>query len=217
MAAAKPLLRFVGIDKAFFSVPVLKSVSFDVHAGRITGLVGENGAGKSTLMNLLGGNLQPDSGQMFLADQPHTPRSPAEAKHAGIAFVHQELNLFPNLTLAENLCLTSFPHPGGPGEVSASGFRPIDRRQLREVARSRLSAVGLQQDPDTPLELLSAGERQLVEIAKALGSHPRLLILDEPTEGIQPSIIKDIERAIRVLAESGDMAILLVEQYYDFA
>lgn len=172
-----PAVSFDGIEKGFFGVPVLKRVRFSARAGRITGLVGENGAGKSTLMNLLGGNLQPDSGQLQVNGLPYAPRSPGDARAAGIAFVHQELNLFPNLSIAENLFLTEFPRAVG-------GLPWIDRRKLRDRARHLLDQVDLSHDPDTPVERLPPGERQLLEIARALGAQAHLLLLDEPTTSL---------------------------------
>src|SRR5688500_18697270 len=103
-----PLLEFVRIEKAFFGVKVLQGVSLAVPEGGMIGLVGENGAGKSTLMNILGGNLTPDAGSLRLAGEAFAPKGPAAAARAGIAFIHQELNLFPNLSIAENIFLTTF-------------------------------------------------------------------------------------------------------------
>ena len=145
----KPALQFSSISKSFFGVPVLKDVSFAVPAGHTLGLVGENGAGKSTLMNILGGNLSADDGRMLLGAEPYAPASPQDATRAGVAFIHQELNLFPNLSIAENLFLTAFPRRAG----------LIRRRVIRERARALLDAVGLQLPPETLIEQLSAGER----------------------------------------------------------
>lgn len=170
-------LEFDGICKSFHGVPVLKEVRFEIPAGRTVGLVGENGAGKSTLMNILGGNLRPDAGSMALDGHSYAPATPAEAERAGIAFVHQELNLFANLTIAENLFLGRFPRP--------ARWAPwIDRRRMHDRTRELLDEVGLKQTPETRVERLSAGERQLVEIAKALGRDARWIILDEPTTSL---------------------------------
>ncbi len=168
--------EFRQVSRSFGGVRVLNEVSFGVGAGRTVGLVGENGAGKSTLMNLVGGNLQPDTGGMLLNGCAYHPGSPAEATRLGIGFVHQELNLFTNLTIAENLHLTALPRVGP--------WPLVDRNSLRERTRSLLDRVGLNLDPDTPVERLAAGERQLVEIARALGQETRLLILDEPTTSL---------------------------------
>lgn len=169
------LIQFESIGKSFGGVPVLKDVSLSLPGGQTLGLVGENGAGKSTLMNILGGNLRPDTGRMMLAGRPYAPAGPAEAAAAGVAFVHQELNLFPNLTIAENLFLTRFPRRAG---------WLVRRGTLHEQTARLLGEVGLAADPDTPVEALSPGERQLVEVARALSFEPRLLILDEPTTSL---------------------------------
>ena len=171
-----PLLVIDSIRKGFGGVPVLRGVSLSIAPGRTLGLVGENGAGKSTLMNILGGNLRPDSGHMEWAGRPYLPASPSDASAAGIAFIHQELNLFPNLSIADNLFLTRFP---------VRGRLPwIDRPRLHAAAAGLLDQVGLAVHPGTAVGQLSAGERQLVEIARALRLEPRLLILDEPTTSL---------------------------------
>jgi ABC-type sugar transport system ATPase subunit len=126
-------------------------------------------------MNVLGGNLAPDAGEMLLLDRPYHPRKPADAALAGIAFIHQELNLFPNLSIAENLFLTAFPR-------TAAGT--IRRRALRQKAADLLREAGLDLDPEMKVERLSAGQRQQVEIAKAIGQDARLIIFDEPTTSL---------------------------------
>ncbi len=198
----KPAVAFDRIEKSFFGVKVLKGVSFGVGAGRIVGLVGENGAGKSTLMNLLGGNLQPDAGELRVNGQPYAPRHPNEARAAGIAFVHQELNLFPNLSLAENLFLTDFP-------LAGTGVPWIDRRALRARATKLLQQVGLDHAPDMLVERLPAGERQLVEIAKALGADARVIILDEPTTSLSARECERLFALVQQLRERG-LAIIYI-------
>src|SRR4051794_36976091 len=106
---AEFLLEFREIRKGFFGVPVLRDVDLALREGRVLGLVGENGAGKSTLMNVLGGVFPPEAGRMTLAGAPYAPANPSEAARRGVAFIHQELNLFPNLSIAENLVLPAFP------------------------------------------------------------------------------------------------------------
>ncbi|MDO8542055.1 MAG: sugar ABC transporter ATP-binding protein [Opitutaceae bacterium] len=171
-----PAVEFQGIDKNFSGVPVLRAVTFSVAAGRTLGLVGENGAGKSTLMNILGGNLRSDHGRMVLAGQPYAPGHPTDASRRGVAFIHQDLNLFSNLTIAENIFLTSFPRLGGAPWIA--------QRRLHTRTTQLLHDVGLDLAPDTPVERLSTGECQLVEIARALSVDARLIILDEPTTSL---------------------------------
>lgn len=173
---APAALEFVGIEKAFAGVTVLRAVSFVVGAGRTLGLVGENGAGKSTLMNILGGNLRPDAGRMILSGQPYEPARPTDATRARVAFIHQELNLFTNLTIAENIFLTALPR--------AAGLPLIARAALRARTAALLREVGLDVSTDTRVDELSTGESQLVEIARALGIGARLIIFDEPTTSL---------------------------------
>jgi ribose transport system ATP-binding protein len=193
------MIEFSNIDKAFFGVKVLKAVSFAVPPGQTVGLVGENGAGKSTLMNILGGNLRPDAGEMRLNGERFAPASPREAERAGVAFIHQELNLFPNLAIAENIFISAFPR------------RPwlpfIDRRGARERTRQLLSEVNLSASPDTPVERLSAGERQLVEIAKALSFGARLIIFDEPTTSLAP---RETERLFAIMARLRERGLSMI-------
>ncbi len=162
------------IGKSYFGVQVLKGISLQLASGRTLGLVGENGAGKSTLMNILGGNTPADVGSMTINEQPYRPSNPRDAEDLGIAFIHQELNLFSNLSIAENLFLTSFPCKLG----------WIDRQTMIARSVSFLKQVGLNLSPKLRVENLSAGERQLVEIAKALRQDAKLIILDEPTTSL---------------------------------
>ena len=166
------------ISKAFFGVSALHDVSLSINSGRILGLIGENGAGKSTLMNIIGGVVQPDTGTMLLNGQTYAPNNPAEASQAGIAFIHQELNLFSNLNIAENIFISDFPKRRiGPLAV-------IDRNAIRERTRDLLNQVDVNLAPDTAVERLSPGERQLVEIAKALRKDASIIIFDEPTTSL---------------------------------
>lgn len=169
------ILQCSQIEKRYFGVPVLRGVNLALAPGQVLGLVGENGAGKSTLMNILGGVVQADGGTMMLAGEAYAPQTPADATRRGVAFVHQELNLFTNLSIAENLFLPHLPR---------GRFSLLDRKTMRTKAAELLAAVHLQIAPDTLVESLSPGERQLVEIAKALGQEARLMIFDEPTTSL---------------------------------
>ncbi len=204
MTGRSPLLTCSDIGKAFGAAPVLSGVAFQLEAGRALGLVGENGAGKSTLMNILGGNLRADTGAMRLDGAPYAPRDPTEAGRRGIAFIHQELNLFGNLTIAENLFLTRFP---------TTPFAPlIRRRAMGRAAVELLRQVGLARPPHTLVDELSAGERQLVEVAKALSGEARLIIFDEPTTSLTHPEIERLLALIGSLKARGIAVIYISHQ-----
>jgi ribose transport system ATP-binding protein len=181
------LLRFEHLSKSFFDVPAVADVSLDVAEGRILGLIGENGAGKSTLMNMTGGVVQPTSGAMLWRGEPYAPRNAAAAASRGIAFIHQELNLFFNLSIAENLFIDGFP----------KRFGLIDRGAIRRRTKDLLDALNLHESPGAMVEDLSPGERQLVEIAKALHRDAELIIFDEPTTSLTP---RETSRLFEVIA-----------------
>ncbi|NWG15310.1 MAG: sugar ABC transporter ATP-binding protein [Chloroflexi bacterium] len=192
-----PILETQNLSKAFFGIAAVQDVSIQVGQGQILGLIGQNGAGKSTLMNLVGGVVQPDSGTMLYQGKPYAPRSPADATHARIAFIHQELNLFTNLTIAENIFIEGFPTRGrGP-------FRLIDRAAVRSQSRAVLEEVGLDLSPDMVVDRLSPGERQLVEIAKALYLDASLIILDEPTTSLTTRETDKLFGIMRRLRQQG--------------
>lgn len=188
-------LELAKIAKGFAGVPVLREITFSVERGHVLGLVGENGAGKSTLMNLLGGNLQPDSGEMLLHGMRHTPSSPADAAKAGVAFVHQELVLFPNLSIAENIFLSDFPHQKGRPFIAA--------RDLHQRTARLLDEVGLTISPKTRVEQLSTGEGQLVEIAKALSRDAKVILFDEPTTSLSTRETEILFSLIEKLKQRG--------------
>ncbi len=170
------ILQFKDIDKAFFGVPVLKGINLDIERGSTVGLVGENGAGKSTLMNILGGVVPPTAGQMLLKGEAYEPAGPGDADEAGIAFIHQELNLFTNLSIAENFFISDFPTVG---KVPL-----LNRGEIKKRAREYLKMVDLDVSPDMRVERLAPGERQLVEVAKALSMDAGIIIFDEPTTSL---------------------------------
>jgi ribose transport system ATP-binding protein len=171
------VLRLSDIGKSFFGITVLSGVSLELREGRILGLVGQNGAGKSTLMNIIGGNVSADTGAMTLADAPYAPVSAREAEERGIAFIHQELNLFANLTIAENIFIGGMPR-------GRAGL--IDRKALGEKTAALLTEVELELSPATLVGRLSPGERQLVEVTKALHLDASIIIFDEPTTSLTP-------------------------------
>jgi ribose transport system ATP-binding protein len=183
------LLKISGLNKSFFGVQVLRDVGFALAQGAVLGLVGENGSGKSTTMNILGGVLTRDSGRVELAGEDVAPSNSRDALALGIAFIHQELSLFPNLSVEENIFLDHFPR-------RMHGLPFIDRRSLREQAKTALDLVDLQVSPATPVMRLPQGERQLVEIAKALTRQARLIIFDEPTTSLTA---RETERLFEII------------------
>ncbi len=187
------ILQFKDIHKSFFGVPVLKAIDLDIERGTTVGLVGENGAGKSTLMNILGGVVPPTSGQMLLNGEAYRPHDPKVADEAGIAFIHQELNLFTNLTIAENFFINDFPTTGG--------LPLLNRRDLSNRAREFLGQVDLEVSPDMRVERLTPGERQLVEVAKALSMDAGIIIFDEPTTSLTA---RETERLFELIGRLHD-------------
>jgi ribose transport system ATP-binding protein len=187
------LLELHTISKSFFGVPAVRDVSLNVTKGGILGLIGENGAGKSTLMNIIGGVVQPDAGSMVLAGDSYIPRKPSDATKNGIAFIHQELNLFTNLSIAENIFIDSFPKRG----------LFIDKSKMQKRVSELLKSVGLDVSPDTLVDNLSPGERQLVEIVSALNIDAKLIIFDEPTTSLTARETERLFTLIRRLREEG--------------
>ena len=194
-------LQFKNIDKSFFHVSVLKNVSLDVLKGHVVGVIGENGAGKTTLMNILGGVINPDSGEMILHDKPYKPSNPADAIHHGIGFIHQELNLFTNLNIAENLFIDEFPR--------LKSLPIINHSEINTKTKEYLARVDLDYKPTTLVEKLSPGERQLVEIAKALSSNAEVIIFDEPTTSLTNRETERLFNIIKRLQESGKSIIYI--------
>ena len=182
------LIALDGISKRFGKNAVLQDVSLQVAAGSIHAVVGENGAGKSTLMNILSGLHQPDGGRLLLDGEAVHLQGPLDAIERGISSVHQELSLFPNRTIAENIMVRREP--------SRHGF--VKRAELEARAREALARIGSALDPALPLSRLGIGEQQVVEIARALERSARLLILDEPTAALSDH---DATRLLDVLRD----------------
>jgi ABC-type sugar transport system ATPase subunit len=195
------ILQFCNIEKSFFGVRVLKNVSLDIRRGHIVGLIGENGAGKSTLMNILGGVVPLDKGRLLLNGQEYAPRDPSQASEAGIAFIHQELNLFTNLSIAENFFINGFPLLG------KTPF--LDKKHIRARAQEYMKLVDLELSPDTTVEKLSPGERQLVEVAKALSQDSKIIIFDEPTTSLTARETERLFSLIQRLHKDGKTIIYI--------
>jgi ribose transport system ATP-binding protein len=194
-----------GLSKSFFGVTVLRDLSISVGVGEVLGLVGENGAGKSTLMNIIAGNLPADSGQMILQGNIYDPHSVRDAIGSGVAIVHQELNLFENLSVAENLFVNNLP----------TSFGVLRHKEIYEKSRSLLQRVGLRISPKMQVAGLSSGERQLLEIAKALSVEAKLILLDEPTTSLSNHEATALFQIIRALATQGVSIVLITHAIAD--
>jgi urea transport system ATP-binding protein len=201
-AFGAPILRAAGLEVAYGSTQVLFGVSLDVPEGGLCCLMGRNGVGKSTLLRTIVGLQPASSGTISLAGEDITQRAPYDRVRDGIAYVPQGREAFPYLTVYENLRVVA--------EAS-------DAPNLGMIEEALDLFPRLRKLLERPAGFLSGGEAQQLAIARALVTKPRLLLLDEPTEGIQPSIILEIEDAIAELKQSAGMSILLVEQYVDFA
>ncbi len=195
------MLSISGLNQYYGGSHILRDVAFDIPMGACTTVLGRNGVGKTTLLKCLVGLLPIRSGSLTLDGKNISALPPYERARLGIGYVPQGREIFPRLTVEENLLMGLASKPGG-GKVPARIF------DMFPVLKDMLHRRGGD---------LSGGQQQQLAIGRVLAAGPKLLILDEPTEGIQPSIIKDIGRVISTLAQSGEMAILLVEQYYDFA
>jgi urea transport system ATP-binding protein len=196
-----PILSVKDLEVAYGPTQVIFGVSLDVPEGGLCCLMGRNGVGKSTLLQTIVGLQPARAGTISLAGKAITRRAPYDRVRAGIAYVPQGREAFPYLTVFENLRVVAEASASSGGDVVAEALDRFPR--LRKIL-------------DRPAGFLSGGEAQQLAIARALVTRPRLLLLDEPTEGIQPSIILEIEDAIADL-KMGGMSILLVEQYVDFA
>jgi urea transport system ATP-binding protein len=195
------MLEVRGLNQYYGGSHTLRGIDLSVPQGSCTALLGRNGVGKTTLLRCLIGQLPVRSGSVLFDGNDLTRLPPYDRARLGVGYVPQGREIFSRLTVAENLAV---------GESAAAGRAPADRREL-EALFPILKSMRSRRGGD-----LSGGQQQQLAIARALVARPRLLLLDEPTEGIQPSTIKEIEKVLRTLLERG-MTVLLVEQYLDFA
>lgn len=197
------MLEIKNINQYYGGSHILRDVSLQAPVGQCNVVLGRNGVGKTTLLKCLMGLLPIKNGQIMLDGKDISKLSPEQRVRAGLAYVPQGREIFSMLTVEENIVIGMAKFPAGKAKKV-----PQHLYELFPVLEEMKHRRGGD---------LSGGQQQQLAIARALASEPRVLILDEPTEGIQPSIIKDIGRVIRKLADAGNMSIILVEQFYDFA
>ncbi|MCW3059440.1 MAG: Sugar transporter ATP-binding protein [Capsulimonas sp.] len=195
-------LQLRSVSKRYPGMLAVDAVDFDVRPGEVHALLGENGAGKSTLVSLIAGSFSDYTGEVLIGGEAVTLHTPAAAKALGIEMIHQELSLAPPLSLAENLLAGRLP--------VNQGF--VDRRALRDEAARLLSLVGLDLNPDTLVEEISQPQAQLVEIAKALGNRPKILIMDEPTSSLSREEVAQLFRLVKELRASG-LAVIYISHH----
>jgi ribose transport system ATP-binding protein len=193
--STQPIVRMLGISKSFTGTDAVRDVDLEFFPGEVHGLVGENGAGKSTLMRVLAGMYPDYGGEIFLNGRERRIHSPRVARELGIAMVHQELSLVPDLSVAENMFL------GREAKSRIPGF--IDPRQIKKEAGLVLAEIEADVSPAQRINQLSVAKQQLVEIAKGISMHSQVLILDEPTSSLSEPEIRDLFRVIRTTKEKG--------------
>ncbi|GAA5230487.1 sugar ABC transporter ATP-binding protein [Arthrobacter cryoconiti] len=200
----KPLVTLANVTKSFGPVQVIKGVSVSVYPGKVQVLLGENGAGKSTLIKMLAGVHQPDSGEIIMDGQAVSLPNTRTAEQHGIATIHQELNLVGTMSIAENVMLGRTPRK----------FGMVDRKELRRKAREALALIGLTIDVDTLVNELGIAQQQLVEIAKALSIHAKILILDEPTAALTRHETEHLFKVVEDLRNHG-VGMLFISHHLD--
>ena len=197
------MLNIGQLNCSYGETTILRDINLTIPAGKVMALMGRNGVGKTTLLKTIMGLLRPLDGEIFFDGQEITNWSPEKRARGGIGYVPQGRDIFPYLTVEENLLLGLEAHKAGRGMAIPEGIFDLF---------PALKSMLLRKGGD-----LSGGEQQQLAIARVLVSEPKLLLLDEPTEGIQPSIVLQIENTIRFIKEQGTISILLVEQYLEFA
>jgi ribose transport system ATP-binding protein len=182
-----------GLSKSYWGVPVLKGVDITLRPGRVVGLIGENGAGKSTMSSIIAGIVEPNGGSMTIDGAPYEPSGPSDALKSGVALIHQEIRMVPELSVAENIFIGQLPRRRG----------VIDRNLINEKAREYLELVGSYTDPRRPVAGLSIAAQQEIEIARALSREPKYIIFDEPSASLGQSETRHVFAQIAALRERG--------------
>src|ERR671926_1019690 len=192
--ATEPVLRLEHADKSFGAIRALEDGDIQLYAGEAHALVGENGAGKSTLVKILAGVHRPDAGRLLIDGEEAIFDNAKQSQAAGIAIIFQEPTLFPDLSVAENIFV---------GVQPLKRFRRIDRRRMRREASAVFDQLGVRLDPDRLARGLSIADQQLVEIAKALTSNARVIVMDEPTAALTTNEVEQLFRIVETLRTQG--------------
>jgi rhamnose transport system ATP-binding protein len=200
VAKAAPIVALDGVSRSYGAIQALRDATMALIPGEVRALMGENGAGKSTMVKMLTGVERPTSGQVFIDGEPVTLHSTADARDAGIAVILQEPTLFPDLTVAENVVMGRHPR---------RSFGRIDRPAMRKLVQDLLGRLGVELDPDRPVQGLSIADQQIVEIAKAMSFDARVLIMDEPTAALSGNEVERLFRVVRAL-KARNAAVLFI-------
>ena len=207
---SEPFLRTHNLHKSFGGVTAVNGVSFEARLGQTVAIIGPNGAGKTTLFNMISGLLPPDEGEIWLNGHRLDGNLPHEVASMGVARTFQNVQLFGNMTVVENVMMGRYRHERGGFIRSALGLTHQEEEQTRAVALRRLKRVGLADKADFPARSLPLGEQRLLELARALAAEPRLLLLDEPTAGL--NTVETVRLAATISRiRANDVTVMLVE------
>ena len=217
MSTAQALLEVRGLTKRYFGLTAVADLSYRVEAGSIVGLIGPNGSGKSTSIDCISGFQSVDAGEWFLDGKPLTGLPPHRIAHLGLIRTFQTVRAYDELTLLENLCVASQESDGSGWLASLRRSPAVREKEARAAQRglALLESVGLSRYAEAPAAILSYGQRKLLAIAASMMAHPRLVILDEPVAGVNPTMVRHIEQVIRQLKSEG-VTLVIVEHNVDF-
>jgi branched-chain amino acid transport system ATP-binding protein len=213
----QPLLAVRGLTKRYLGLTAVTDLSYEVEAGSIVGLIGPNGSGKSTCIDCISGFQPADAGEWFLDGQPLTGLAPHRIAHAGLTRTFQTVRAYDELSLLENLCVAAQERDGHGWLASLRRSAAMRRSEAQAAARALdlLQTVGLARYAAAPAAILSYGQRKLLAIAASIMAHPRLVILDEPVAGVNPTMVRHIEEVIRRINAEG-VTLLIVEHNVEF-
>jgi rhamnose transport system ATP-binding protein len=209
VATAAPIVALDGVSRSYGAIHALRDATMALYPGEVRALMGENGAGKSTMVKMLTGVERPTSGTVLFDGQPVTLHSTADARDAGVAVILQEPTLFPDLSVAENIVMGRHPR---------RSFGRVDRPAMRKMVLDLLGRLGVELDPDRPVQGLSIADQQIVEIAKAMSFDARVLIMDEPTAALSGNEVERLFRVVRALRERNAAVLFIshrLEEVYE--